>query len=50
MGGPVGAPESEGVGDGVREGVSERVRAAVGTEGQGEMNGCAEVQATGLGG
>ena len=49
MGGPVGAPEREGVSDGVREGVSERVRAAVDTEGQGEMRGRTEVQDTGLG-
>lgn len=49
MGGPVGAPESEGVSDGVRESMSELVRAAVGTEHQGEMRGRAEVQATGLG-
>ena len=45
----MGAPESEGVSDRVREGVSELVRSAIGTECQGEMRGCAEVQATGLG-
>ena len=45
----MGAPESEGMSDSVREGVSELVRSVVGTEYQGDMRGCAEVQATGLG-